>query len=77
MTLTNKYKGKRVKYVGDENEYTGEYFPLPGTLGTCTGGTDIAPNGKTLICVKWDKGTKGDGRWYCYDTDVEFVREEQ
>lgn len=45
-------KGTRVKYVGDENEYTGEYYPLPGTLGVCTGGTDIAPSGKTLICVK-------------------------
>lgn len=70
-------KGTRVKYVGDENEYTGEYYPLPGTLGVCTGGTDIAPNGKTLICVKWDTGTKGDGRWYCYDTDLEIVEEDK
>ena len=67
-------KGTRVRYIQDDAD--DEYYPPKNTLGTCTGGTSIAPNGKLLICVKWDTGTKGDGKWWCYYTDVKIVEEQ-
>lgn len=73
--MNNLYmKGTRVRYIRDDAD--GKYYPPYGTLGTCTGGCDFAPNDKWVICVKWDEGTKGDGTWYCYNTDVEIVKEE-
>lgn len=73
--MNNLYmKGTRVRYIKQDGDNT--YYPPYGTLGTCTGGYDIALNGKCCICVKWDEGTKDDGTWYCCDTDVEIVKEE-
>lgn len=67
-------KGTRVRYISKDAD--GMYYPPYGTLGTCTGGCDLAPDGKQLIRVKWDEGTKDNGMWWCYDTDVELVKEE-
>ena len=73
--MNNLYKkGTRVRYIS--NDADGMYYPPYGTLGTCTGRCDLVPDGKQLIRVKWDEGTKGDGIWWCYDTDVEIVKEE-
>ena len=65
--------GTRVRYIKDDAD--GEYYPPKNTLGICTGRIEIYVNGKILVCVKWDTGTKGDGTWWCYDTDVEIVEE--
>lgn len=61
--------GTRVKYItSDAPERIKEgYYPPIGTLGTV-----IYANGLNLE-VKWDKGTKGDGKWWCYTSDVEVV----
>ena len=67
-------KGTRVRYISDDAD--GRFYPPKNTLGTCMGGTDIDISGKILVCVKWDTGTKGDGTWYCYDTDIEIVEEQ-
>ena len=45
-------KGTRVRYIS--NDADGKYYPPYGTLGTCIGRCDLAPDGKQLIRVKWD-----------------------
>jgi hypothetical protein len=58
--------GSRVRYNRKDNAEdieTGFYPPI----GTC--GTVVRAYPKDIE-VKWDKGTKGDGIWWCKPTDV-------
>lgn len=58
--------GSRVRYAHIDNKDDIEtgYYPPIGTGGTVV---RVCPNN---IEVKWDKGTKGNGAWWCEPTDV-------
>ena len=62
----------RVRYIhiDSEEEKKFGYYPPIGTLGTVIWVDDDGD-----IVVKWDSGTKGDGKWYCGIADVEEVEE--
>lgn len=67
--------GDRVRYIREDTEEdkaTG-FFPPIGTLGTVHNIDHDALHGVENMLVAWDKGTKGDGIWWCYATDVEKV----
>lgn len=70
--------GMRVRYIHEDSEYDKRigFFPPIGTLGTVLK-VDPGPKGKEQIFVQWDSGTIGDGRWWCYWTDVEIVEGEE
>jgi hypothetical protein len=70
--------GMRVRYTHEDTEYDKRmgFFPPIGTLGTVEK-VDPGPKGKEQILVQWDSGTIGDGKWWCYWTDVEIVEEEE
>ena len=58
--------GSRVRYNRRDNAYdieTGFYPPID----TCGTVVRVCPDD---IEVKWDKGVKGDGIWWCKPTDV-------
>ena len=58
--------GSRVRYARIDNAEDIEtgFYPPTGICGTVV---RTCPND---IEVKWDKGTKGDGIWWCKPTDV-------
>ena len=58
--------GSRVRYTRIDNAEDIEtgFYPPTGTCGTVV---RACPDD---IEVKWDKGTKGDGTWWCKTTDV-------
>ena len=63
-------KGTRVKYIHidtPEDKETGFYPPI-GTLGTV-----VYVDNDNSIEVKWDKGTDGDGVWWCEKSNVVIV----
>ena len=63
--------GSRIKYIREDNtddKSTG-YYPPIGTRGTVI---DSYSDGN--IEVRWDKGTKGEGIWWCFISDVEEVQ---
>lgn len=61
--------GSRVRYIKKDKKYDcgPRWYPPIGTLGTVQG----VDNADYL--VKWDKGTDGDGLWYCEHAAVEEV----
>lgn len=70
--------GTRVRYIHEDSEHdkrTG-FFPPIGTFGTIEKFNHF-PLDKDQILVQWDSGTIGNGRWWCYCTDVEIVEEEE
>lgn len=58
--------GSRVQYTRIDNETDIEtgFYPPTGVRGT------VVRACLNDIEVKWDKGTKGDGIWWCKPTDV-------
>ena len=70
--------GARVRYICEDSEYykRSGFFPPIGTFGTVEK-VDPGPRGKVQILVQWDSGTIGNGRWWCYWTDVEVVEGEE
>ena len=71
-------EGTRVRYIHEDNEHdkrTG-FFPPIGTLGIVEK-LDLRRKGREEVLVQWDSGTIGDGRWWCYCTDVEEVEGEE
>ena len=61
--------GARVRYIHHDTEAdkaSGHYPPI-GTFGTVI---NVEADG---LRVKWDEGTKGDGKWFCNHEDVELV----
>ena len=69
--------GMRVRYIHEDSECdkrTG-FFPPIGTFGTVER-VDDRRKGKEQVLVQWDSGTIGDGKWWCYWTDVEVVEGE-
>lgn len=68
--------GNRVRYIHEDidNIRASGFYPPIGTLGTVV---DVDYSFKyPVIEVQWDSGTNGDGVWWCYVTDVEYVEEE-
>ena len=62
--------GTKVKYIRidtEDDKKTG-FYPSIGTLGT------VVDADKTGIRVKWEKGTKDEGVWWCGYEDVEEVQ---
>ena len=70
--------GTRVRYIYEDTEHYKRmgFFPPIGTLGTVER-VDDRREGEEQILVQWDSGTIGDGRWWCYWTDVEIVEGEE
>lgn len=70
--------GMRVRYIREDSEKDKllGYYPPIGTLGTVEK-FDNRVKGEESILVQWDSGTRGDGRWWCYCTDVEIVEGEE
>ena len=63
--------GSRVRYIHidrEEDKETG-YYPPIGTCGTVV----KVHRAEKSIRVKWDRGTKNDGIWWCSAEDVEVV----
>ncbi len=61
-------KGSRVRYIRTDPEYNQySYYPPIGTLGTVK-----KVNDKDYL-IKWDKGTDGNGEWFCEHEAVEEV----
>lgn len=68
----NLKEGTRVKFIWtDVPEETKEmgWYPPVGTLGTFLRYDELTE----MIEVKWDEGTRGDGKWWCGPEDVEVV----
>lgn len=59
-------EGSRVKYIRIGSQDIG-YYPPVNTLGT------VIEVDERRLFVHWDKGTNGDGKWWC---DIEEVAEE-
>lgn len=70
--------GMRVRYIHEDSEVDKRmgFFPPIGTFGTVER-VDFSSRGKEQVLVQWDSGTIGDGRWWCYWTDVEAVEGEE
>ena len=69
--------GTRVCFISEVDEYKSSgFYPPIGTLGTVEN-TDVRKKGEEQILVQWDFGTIGDGRWWCYESDVEVVEGEE
>ena len=60
--------GDRVKYIGDDR--SNGWYPPTGTTGTVIGGGGT----RNSIHVAWDKGTSGDGHWFCHALNLEVVK---
>jgi hypothetical protein len=61
--------GDRVRYIhiDDEEKKATGYFPPIGTHGTVMDMDEYGP------LVKWDRDTRGNGKWWCALKDVENV----
>ena len=71
--------GTRVRFIGDETYAmykSSGYYPPIGTPGTVEK-TDARRKGKEQVLVAWDSGTKGEGVWWCYESEVEIVEGEE
>lgn len=64
--------GARVKYIRNDNEeaIASGFYPPVGTLGTV-----IEIDEDSVVCVKWDNGTKNSGEWWADYKDLEEVED--